>query len=136
MIINLLSHFHFLFPRNNLIIKEPFQLTKRTWKIHSNGTTETMIGRGVVGQHPLLTPDEPIFKYTSQVKRRFRSRNDHAVMWGLYDFQSEEDGRSIQGTDVLTNQSPVCSRPIKFEKNVDKVTIPKFDLIPHASNMS
>ena len=42
---------------------------------------------------------------------RLRNKNDQGVMCGLYDLQSEEDGRSIQ------------------------VKIPKFDLIPRTTQL-
>lgn len=85
---------------------EPFRLVARKWKTHYNGDTTEAKGRGVVGQHPLLTSETPIFKYTSIVDLHLKSRKDSGIMWGSYEFISELDGRSFN------------------------VHIPKFDLTP------
>ena len=42
--------------------EEPFRLVARKWKVHYNGETTEAKGRGVVGQHPMLAPESPIFK--------------------------------------------------------------------------
>jgi len=86
--------------------EEPFRLVARKWKVHYNGETTEAKGRGVVGQHPMLAPESPIFKYTSTVDLYLKSRKDSGIMWGSYDFISDLDGRTFS------------------------VHIPKFDLTP------
>ena len=44
------------------------QLRERHWRIFSlSGTLETVRGRGVVGQEPILSPRQPAFQYSSHV---------------------------------------------------------------------
>ena len=44
------------------------QLRERNWRIFSlSGTLETVRGRGVVGQEPILSRDQPAFQYSSHV---------------------------------------------------------------------
>ena len=44
------------------------QLRERHWRIFSlSGTLETVRGRGVVGQEPLLSAQQPAFQYSSHV---------------------------------------------------------------------
>ena len=44
------------------------QLRERNWRIFSlSGTLETVRGRGVVGQEPVLSRDQPAFQYSSHV---------------------------------------------------------------------
>lgn len=44
------------------------QLRERHWRIFSlSGTLETVRGRGVVGQEPVLSPRLPAFQYSSHV---------------------------------------------------------------------
>lgn len=64
----------------NLGLK-PVQLRERHWRIFSlSGTLETVRGRGVVGQEPILSPKEPAFQYSSHVS--LQSASGH--MWGTY----------------------------------------------------
>ncbi|PIK42713.1 putative polymerase delta-interacting protein 2-like [Apostichopus japonicus] len=45
---------------------ETVQLRERHWRIFSlSGTLETVRGRGVVGQEPILSKDQPAFQYSS-----------------------------------------------------------------------
>ena len=48
--------------------EEPFRLVARKWKVHYNGETTEAKGRGVVGQHPMLAPESPIFKVGTRKK--------------------------------------------------------------------
>ena len=60
---------------------EPVQLRERHWRIFSlSGTLETVRGRGVVGQQPILSPRQPAFQYSSHVS--LQSASGH--MWGTY----------------------------------------------------
>lgn len=60
---------------------EPVQLRERHWRIFSlSGTLETVRGRGVVGQQPILSPVEPAFQYGSHIS--LQSPSGH--MWGTY----------------------------------------------------
>merc|ERR1712224_456680 len=60
---------------------EPVQLRERHWRIFSlSGTLETVRGRGVVGQQPVLSSAEPAFQYSSHVS--LQSTSGH--MWGTY----------------------------------------------------
>ena len=44
------------------------QLRERHWRIFSlSGTLETVRGRGVVGQEPILSQRQPAFQYSSHV---------------------------------------------------------------------
>ena len=44
------------------------QLRERNWRIFSlSGNLETVQGRGVVGQEPVLSRDQPAFQYSSHV---------------------------------------------------------------------
>ena len=43
-------------------------MRERNWRIFSlSGTLETVRGRGVVGQEPVLSRDQPAFQYSSHV---------------------------------------------------------------------
>lgn len=60
---------------------EPFRLCERHWRIFSlAGTLETVRGRGVVGQQPVLSATKPAFQYSSHVS--LQSASGH--MWGTY----------------------------------------------------
>ncbi|XP_065664340.1 polymerase delta-interacting protein 2 isoform X3 [Hydra vulgaris] len=60
---------------------ESVQLRERHWRIFSfSGTLETVRGRGVVGQEPLLSPANPAFQYSSHVSLQSPS----GQMWGTY----------------------------------------------------
>ena len=59
--------------------EEPFRLVARKWKVHYNGETTEAKGRGVVGQHPMLAPESPIFKVRTVLKllKRLRLPDGH-----------------------------------------------------------
>lgn len=60
---------------------QSIQLRERHWRIFSlSGTLETVRGRGVVGQEPVLSPNQSAFQYSSHVS--LQSSSGH--MWGTY----------------------------------------------------
>eukprot|EP00118_Oscarella_pearsei_P019193 m.202393 g.202393 ORF g.202393 m.202393 type:complete len:177 (+) comp39612_c0_seq3:1178-1708(+) len=60
---------------------EQVQLKERHWSIYSlSGTMETVRGRGVIGQEPVLTPRSPAFQYSSHVSLQFSAGH----MWGTF----------------------------------------------------
>lgn len=59
---------------------EPVQLRERDWRIFSSSGTETVRGRGVVGQEPTLSQRKPAFQYSSHVSLR----TPRACMWGTF----------------------------------------------------
>ncbi|XP_005102673.1 polymerase delta-interacting protein 2 [Aplysia californica] len=71
--------------------EEPVRLRERHWRIFSlSGTLETVRGRGVVGQEPLLSTDQPAFQYSSHVSLQAPSGH----MWGTYKME-RRDGTSF-----------------------------------------
>eukprot|EP00112_Aurelia_sp_Birch-Aquarium-sp1_P006684 Seg1732.9 transcript_id=Seg1732.9/GoldUCD/mRNA.D3Y31 product="Polymerase delta-interacting protein 2" protein_id=Seg1732.9/GoldUCD/D3Y31 len=63
------------------------QLRERHWRIFSlSGTLETVRGRGVVGQEPVLSPRQPAFQYSSHVSLQAPSGH----MWGTYRMEKPE----------------------------------------------
>ncbi|KAL1110487.1 hypothetical protein AAG570_008015, partial [Ranatra chinensis] len=63
------------------------QLRERHWRIFSlSGTLETVRGRGVVGQEPLLTKELPAFQYSSHVSLQAPSGH----MWGTYRMERDD----------------------------------------------
>lgn len=63
------------------------QLRERHWRIFSlSGTLETVRGRGVVGQEPILSKSQPAFQYSSHVS--LQSANGH--MWGNFRMERED----------------------------------------------
>ncbi|KAH8381563.1 hypothetical protein KR093_008256, partial [Drosophila rubida] len=67
------------------------QLRERHWRIFSlSGTLETVRGRGVVGQEPILSPRLPAFQYSSHVSLQAPSGH----MWGTFRLE-REDGYSF-----------------------------------------
>nr|CAD7588925.1 unnamed protein product [Timema genevievae] len=67
------------------------QLRERHWRIFSlSGTLETVRGRGVVGQEPLLSKQLPAFQYSSHVSLQAPSGH----MWGTFRME-REDGVSF-----------------------------------------
>lgn len=67
------------------------QLRERNWRIFSlSGTLETVRGRGVVGQEPVLSRQQPAFQYSSHVSLQAPSGH----MWGTFRM-SREDGYSF-----------------------------------------
>ena len=73
------------------------QLRERNWRIFSlSGTLETVRGRGVVGQEPVLSRDQPAFQYSSHVSLQAPSGH----MWLVGDKYSgvEDDFAFFRGT--------------------------------------
>uniref|UniRef100_A0A336MQP7 CSON004328 protein n=1 Tax=Culicoides sonorensis TaxID=179676 RepID=A0A336MQP7_CULSO len=67
------------------------QLRERHWRIFSlSGTLETVRGRGVVGQEPVLSPRLPAFQYSSHVSLQAPSGH----MWGTFRME-REDGHTF-----------------------------------------
>lgn len=67
------------------------QLRERHWRIFSlSGTLETVRGRGVVGQEPVLSPRLPAFQYSSHVSLQAPSGH----MWGTFRLE-REDGHTF-----------------------------------------
>lgn len=64
------------------------QLRERHWRIFSlSGTLETVRGRGVVGQEPVLSPSAtPAFQYSSHVSLQAPSGH----MWGTFRFERDD----------------------------------------------
>jgi len=63
------------------------QLRERNWRIFSlSGTLETVRGRGVVGQEPILSRDQPAFQYNSHVSLQAPSGH----MWGTFRMERED----------------------------------------------
>nr|CAD7571570.1 unnamed protein product [Timema californicum] len=63
------------------------QLRERHWRIFSlSGTLETVRGRGVVGQEPVLSPSLPAFQYSSHVSLQAPSGH----MWGTFRMERED----------------------------------------------
>ncbi|XP_029165942.1 polymerase delta-interacting protein 2 [Nylanderia fulva] len=67
------------------------QLRERHWRIFSlSGTLETVRGRGVVGQEPVLSKASPAFQYSSHVSLQAPSGH----MWGTFRME-REDGHTF-----------------------------------------
>lgn len=63
------------------------QLRERHWRIFSlSGTLETVRGRGIVGQEPILNPRLPAFQYSSHVSLQAPSGH----MWGTFRMERED----------------------------------------------
>lgn len=63
------------------------QLRERHWRIFSlSGTLETVRGRGVVGQEPILSSSLPAFQYSSHVSLQAPSGH----MWGTFRLERED----------------------------------------------
>ncbi|RZF41202.1 hypothetical protein LSTR_LSTR011583 [Laodelphax striatellus] len=63
------------------------QLRERHWRIFSlSGTLETVRGRGVVGQEPILSKSLPAFQYSSHVSLQAPSGH----MWGTFRMERED----------------------------------------------
>ena len=63
------------------------QLRERHWRIFSlSGTLETVRGRGIVGQEPILNSRLPAFQYSSHVSLQAPSGH----MWGTFLFNRED----------------------------------------------
>ncbi|XP_020624216.1 polymerase delta-interacting protein 2-like [Orbicella faveolata] len=72
--------------------QETVQLRERHWRIFSlSGTLETVRGRGVAGQEPILSPQQPAFQYSSHLSLQAPSGN----MWGKYRFE-RSDGSTFE----------------------------------------
>ncbi|XP_067649270.1 polymerase delta-interacting protein 2-like [Haliotis asinina] len=67
--------------------EETVQLRERHWRIFSlSGTLETVRGRGVVGQEPILSQEQPAFQYSSHVSLQAPSGH----MWGTYKMERRD----------------------------------------------
>nr|CAG4650208.1 EOG090X07J3 [Sida crystallina] len=67
------------------------QLRERHWRIFSlSGTLETVRGRGVVGQEPMLSKNQPAFQYSSHISLQAPSGH----MWGTFRME-REDGHTF-----------------------------------------
>eukprot|EP00096_Caligus_rogercresseyi_P003975 TRINITY_DN1805_c0_g1_i1.p1 TRINITY_DN1805_c0_g1~~TRINITY_DN1805_c0_g1_i1.p1 ORF type:complete len:331 (+),score=70.50 TRINITY_DN1805_c0_g1_i1:167-1159(+) len=63
------------------------QLRERNWRIFSlSGTLETVRGRGVVGQEPILNKENPAFQYSSHVSLQAPSGH----MWGTFRMERDD----------------------------------------------
>jgi len=63
------------------------QLRERHWRIFSlSGTLETVRGRGVVGQEPVLSKKSPAYQYSSHVSLQAPSGH----MWGTFRMERED----------------------------------------------
>jgi len=67
--------------------EQTVQLRERNWKIFSlSGTLETVRGRGVVGQEPILSRMQPAFQYSSHVSLQAPSGH----MWGTFRMERQD----------------------------------------------
>jgi len=67
--------------------EQTVQLRERNWKIFSlSGTLETVRGRGVVGQEPVLSRMQPAFQYSSHVSLQAPSGH----MWGTFRMERQD----------------------------------------------
>lgn len=67
--------------------EQAVQLRERHWRIFSlSGTLETVRGRGVVGQEPVLARHAPAFQYSSHVSLQVPSGH----MWGTFRMERED----------------------------------------------
>ncbi|GAB1599989.1 polymerase delta-interacting protein 2-like [Argonauta hians] len=72
--------------------EESIQLRERHWRIFSlSGTLETVRGRGVVGQEPILSKEQPAFQYSSHISLQAPSGH----MWGTYKME-RRDGSAFE----------------------------------------
>lgn len=70
---------------------EHVQLRKRHWRIHgSTGILETVEGKGVIGQEPVLSPQAPAFQYSSHVSLQ----SPDGCMWGTFRME-KQDGKQF-----------------------------------------
>jgi len=94
--------------------EETVRLRERHWRIFSlSGTLETVRGRGVVGQEPLLSPDQPAFQYSSHVSLQAPSGH----MWGTYKME-RRDGSSFDcKIPPFSLESKSDETPHDFEGN-------------------
>ncbi|XP_043269077.1 polymerase delta-interacting protein 2 [Venturia canescens] len=89
------------------------QLRERHWRIFSlSGTLETVRGRGVVGQEPVLSKTLPAFQYSSHVSLQAPSGH----MWGTFRME-REDGYTFD-----------CRiPPFSLESKVDESSTPNVE---------
>jgi len=74
------------------LTNEPVHIHEHHLRLFSvSGKLHTQHGRGVVGDEPMLYPDQPAFQYCSYVKLDSRSGN----MWGSYQVK-RENGTSFE----------------------------------------
>ena len=70
------------------------QLRERNWRIFSlSGTLETVRGRGVVGQEPVLSRHQPAFQYSSHVSLQAPSGH----MWYVTPAPAAAHGAPVTG---------------------------------------
>lgn len=75
------------------------QLRERHWRIFSlSGTLETVRGRGVVGQEPVLSPRLPAFQYSSHVSLQAPSGK---IINFVYKHRLIKEQQKIEIFDVL-----------------------------------
>ena len=83
----IIDYFHIIFQWRYCIRLENLgdlsvQLRERHWRIFSlSGTLETVRGRGVVGQEPVLSKTLPAFQYSSHVSLQAPSGH----MWYVHE---------------------------------------------------
>ena len=89
-------------------------LRERNWRIFSlSGTLETVRGRGVVGEEPILSRQRPSFQYSSHVSLQapsghmwgtFRMERDDGFMFDCrippFSLESKQDDPSTSGGDA------------------------------------
>lgn len=89
------------------------QLRERHWRIFSlSGTLETVRGRGVVGQEPVLDRKMPAFQYSSHVSLQAPSGH----MWGMFRME-REDGHEF---DCRIPPFSLDSKPDDYSPPVQK----------------
>ncbi|CAH1802291.1 unnamed protein product [Owenia fusiformis] len=86
--------------------EETVQLRERNWRIFSlSGTLDSVRGRGVVNQEPVLSKNFPAFQYSSHVSLQAPSGH----MWGTYKFEGENGQRidcKIPSFSLDSDKSP------------------------------
>uniref|UniRef100_D3TPU8 Putative Mg2+ and Co2+ transporter CorD n=1 Tax=Glossina morsitans morsitans TaxID=37546 RepID=D3TPU8_GLOMM len=92
------------------------QLRERHWRIFSlSGTLETVRGRGVVGQEPILSPRLPAFQYSSHVSLQAPSGH----MWGTFRLEREDghmfDCKIPPFSLESKPEDPITGQPIKMD---------------------
>uniref|UniRef100_A0A2M4BPE9 Putative mg2+ and co2+ transporter cord n=1 Tax=Anopheles marajoara TaxID=58244 RepID=A0A2M4BPE9_9DIPT len=122
------------------------QLRERHWRIFSlSGTLETVRGRGVVGQEPVLSPRLPAFQYSSHVSLQapsghmwgtFRMEREDGHMFDCrippFSLESKPDDNSSTGVEetgaplaASTSSDPAASGVTSSTKNTDESTTSK-----------
>lgn len=65
-------------------------LRERHWQIVSNGSVKTVRGKGVTGQEPMLTKEQPVFQFSSHISLQSPS----GTVWGKFRLE-EDDGKQF-----------------------------------------